>query len=96
MTIFITPAHEFSYEDAQIAVYHANKGEGLPKHEHLYTHATICHNGCCKVSLEGRSYTIDKYSQPLNLPANEWHEIEALEDNTVFSNIFAYGKNNAT
>ena len=44
------------------------------------------------VSLEGRNYTIDKNSQPLNLPAGEWHEIEALEDGTVFVNIFAEGK----
>jgi hypothetical protein len=27
-----------------------------------------------------------------NLIANEWHEIEALEDNTVFVNVFAEGK----
>ena len=25
----------------------------------------------------------------INLTANEWHEIEALEDNTVFINVFA-------
>jgi hypothetical protein len=53
----------------------------------------MCHSGSCKVSLEGRSYTINKNSQPLNLPAAEWHEIEALEDNTVFVNVFAEGKN---
>jgi quercetin dioxygenase-like cupin family protein len=85
--------HSFTYDSAQINVYHANKGEGLPSHKHIYSHATICHNGSCLVSLEGRSYTIDKYSKPLNLPANEWHEIEALEDDTVFVNIFAEGKN---
>lgn len=89
MTINIIPAHTFTYNGAQLNVYHADKGQGLNKHEHLYTHATVCHNGSCLVSLEGRSYTIDKNSQPLNLPANEWHEIEALEDNTVFVNVFA-------
>jgi hypothetical protein len=26
---------------------------------------------------------------PLNLLAGEWHEIEALEDGTVFVNVFA-------
>jgi quercetin dioxygenase-like cupin family protein len=52
----------------------------------------MCNAGSCLVSLEGRSYTIDKNSQPLNLPANEWHEIEALEDGTVFVNVFAEGK----
>jgi len=38
------------------------------------------------------SHKWQKYSQPLNLPANEWHEIEALEDETVFVNIFAENK----
>jgi quercetin dioxygenase-like cupin family protein len=58
----------------------------------MYNHATMCHNGSCLVSLEGRSYTINKDSVPLNLLANQWHEIEALEDNTVFVNIFSEGK----
>jgi len=31
-------------------------------------------------------------TQPVNLTANEWHEIEALEDVTVFVNVFAEGK----
>jgi quercetin dioxygenase-like cupin family protein len=84
--------HFFTYEGTQLNVYHANKGEGISKHSHTYSHATICHNGSCLVSLEGRSHTIDKNSQPLNLPAGEWHEIEALEDNTVFVNVFAEGK----
>jgi quercetin dioxygenase-like cupin family protein len=86
------PKHNFTYDGATLNVYHANIGEGLPHHQHVYSHATICHNGSCKVSLEGRSYTIDKNSQPLNLPAGEWHEIEALEDGTVFVNVFAEGK----
>lgn len=30
-----------------------------------------------------------KDTQPVNLRANEWHEIEALEDGTVFVNVFA-------
>ena len=88
----IAPAHSFTYASAQVNVYHADKGEGLLKHEHLYSHATVCHSGKCLVSLEGRSYIINKDSQPLNLPANEWHSIEALEDNTVFVNIFEDGK----
>ena len=93
MTIAVLPKHQFTYDGAQLNVYHANKGEGLPKHEHIYAHATICNAGSCLVSLEGRSYAINKDSTPLNLPANEWHEIEALEDGTVFVNVFAQGKN---
>ena len=92
MVVTISPTHQFTYDGAQLNVYHADKGQGLPKHEHNFSHATICHNGSCLVSLEGRSYIIDKNSQPLNLPAGEWHEIEALEDNTVFVNVFAEGK----
>lgn len=90
--INIAPRHSFMYDGAQLNVYHANKGEGLSKHSHSYSHATMCNAGSCLVSLEGRSYTVTKDSQPLNLPAGEWHEIEALEDGTVFVNVFAEGK----
>ena len=90
--ITIAPRHSFTYDGAQLNVYHADKCQGLEKHQHNYAHATICNSGSCLVSLEGRSYTIDKNSKPLNLPAGEWHEIEALEDGTVFVNVFAEGK----
>jgi quercetin dioxygenase-like cupin family protein len=93
MVNVVNPAHSFTYDGARLNIYHASKGEGLPSHSHVYAHATMCNSGSCKVSLEGRSYTINKNSQPLNLPAAEWHEIEALEDNTVFVNVFAEGKN---
>jgi quercetin dioxygenase-like cupin family protein len=91
--IAIQPKHLFVYDGASINVFHANKGEGLPSHSHVYAHATMCNAGSCLVSLDGRSYIMTKDSQPLNLPAGEWHEIEALEDGTVFVNIFAEGKN---
>jgi len=93
MTTNIIPAHVFTYAGCNLNVYHANKGEGLVRHEHTFNHATVCQSGSCLVSLEGRSYTMNKDSQPLDLPANEWHEIEALEDGTVFVNVFAEGKN---
>ena len=92
MTTTISPTHAFTYDGATLNVYHADKGEGLPQHSHTYSHATMCNAGSCIVRLEGRSHTINKYSQPLNLPAGEWHEIEALEDGTVFVNVFAEGK----
>jgi quercetin dioxygenase-like cupin family protein len=91
--IAVPPKHIFTYDGASINVFHANKGEGLPSHSHVYSHATMCNAGSCLVSLEGRSYTMTKDSQPMNLPAGEWHEIEALEDGTVFVNVFAEGKN---
>lgn len=92
MVTTVGPTHSFTYDGSQLNVYHADKGEGLPKHSHSFSHATMCNSGSCLVSLEGRSYIIDKNSQPLNLPAGEWHEIKALENNTVFVNVFAEGK----
>jgi quercetin dioxygenase-like cupin family protein len=86
------PKHSFKYAGAQVNVYHVNKNEGLPKHNHAYSHAVLCNSGSCLVSLEGRNYTINKNSKPLNLPAGEWHEIEALENETVFLTVFAEGK----
>lgn len=92
MTTPISPAHSFTYDGAVLNVYHANKGEGLPRHEHTYAHATFCTSGSCVVRKEGKELIVRKETQPLNLRAAEWHEIEALEDGTVFINVFAEGK----
>jgi quercetin dioxygenase-like cupin family protein len=75
-----------------VNVYHANKGQSLPRHEHTYAHLTMCHFGSCVVRKEGKEYILNKETQPINLKANEWHEIEALEDGTIFVNVFAEGK----
>jgi hypothetical protein len=88
MTILVEPKYSFNYEGASINIFHANKGEGLPKHEHIYAHATMCHSGSCIVRKENKEFVINKEHTPVNLKENEWHEIEALEDNTVFVNIF--------
>ena len=90
--IRIEPTHKLSYDGAVINIFHANKGEGLPRHEHMFSHATMCHAGSCIVRKEGRSLIMNKETQPIDLIANQWHEIEALEDNTVFVNVFAEGK----
>lgn len=90
--IMISPRHAFSYDGAQINVYHANKGEGLPRHSHSFAHATMCNSGSCWVRKEGKEVLVTKETQPINLAANEWHEIEAAEDGTVFVNVFAEGK----
>jgi quercetin dioxygenase-like cupin family protein len=90
--IGINPQHEFVYVGAHLDIYHANKGEGIPKHQHTFGHATICHNGSCSIKIKGKEKIINKHSGAFDLPANEWHEIEALEDGTVFVNVFAEGK----
>jgi quercetin dioxygenase-like cupin family protein len=88
----ITPVHQVTYDGATLAVYHANKGQGIPKHTHGYSHLTMCHAGSCLVTKENKSLTMTKDTQPVNLVGAEWHEIEALEDGTVFVNVFAEGK----
>ena len=90
--IALVPQHSFTYDGAVLSVFHANNGEGLPRHQHTWSHATICHNGSCIIRMEGKEKVINKHSGAFNLPANECHEIEALEDDTVFVNVFAEGK----
>jgi quercetin dioxygenase-like cupin family protein len=86
------PTHSFQYDAGSIAVWHVNKGEGLSKHSHLFAHATFCCAGSCIVRKENREIIVTPLTQPLSLVANEWHEIEAIEDGTVFVNAWASDK----
>jgi len=86
------PRFTVTYDGATLNVFHANKGEGLPRHAHSYAHLTMCHAGSCIIRKEGRELLMTKDTQPVNLLAVEWHDIEALEDGTVFVNVFAEGK----
>lgn len=92
MTVAINSAHSFTYDGAVMNIYHADKGQGLPRHSHMYAHATFCAAGSCVVRKDGKKLVMTKATQPVNLVANEWHEIEALENGTVFVNVFAEGK----
>lgn len=87
----VAPHTSFTYDGAILNIFYAKKGEGLPRHEHRYAHATVCTAGSCVVRKAVKELVITKYSEPLNLVHDEWHEIEALEDDTVFINIFAEG-----
>jgi quercetin dioxygenase-like cupin family protein len=88
----IAPSFTVTQNDTTLNVYHASKGEGLPRHEHVFSHLTMCHAGSCVVRNERRELVMTKNTQPVNLLANEWHELEALEDGTVFVNVFAEEK----
>jgi len=85
----ISPKHFFDYAGISVATYHANAGQGLPIHQHTYNHATVCHTGSCVVRVKGKEIRMEPGTMPIDLPANEYHEIEALKDGTVFTNIFA-------
>ena len=84
--------HSVTYDGAVLNVFHANKGQGLPRHEHAYSHLTMCHAGSCAVRKLGKELIMTKDTQPVNLLADGWHEIEALVDGTIFVNVFAEGK----
>jgi len=92
MIINKEPMHSFTYDGGSIGVWHVNKGEGLSKHIHTFAHATFCCSGSCVIRKENREIIINPLTQPISLVANEWHEIEALEDGTVFVNAWAEGK----
>ena len=92
MTVAVGAKHVFTYDGAIINIFHANRGEGLPRHEHNYAHASFCTAGRCVVRKENKQLIMDKTTTPVNLLENEWHEIEALEDGTVFVNVFAAHK----
>lgn len=92
MIAVLTPRFSVTQDGTTLNIYHPNKGQGLPKHEHVYSHITVCHTGSIIVRKEGKELVMTKDTQPVNLVANEWHEIEALEDGTVFVNVFAENK----
>jgi quercetin dioxygenase-like cupin family protein len=92
MIVALMPVHQLTYDNTSIFVYHADKGQGLPKHSHVFSHLTMVHAGSALITKEQKSLVMTKDTQPVNLTANEWHEIEALEDGTVFVNVFAEGK----
>ncbi len=92
MTTAVLPKYSFTYDGAVINIYHASKGEGLPAHSHIYSHATFCASGSCEIRKQNKKVIVTKDTQPINLVANEWHEIEAVEDGTVFVNVFAENK----
>jgi quercetin dioxygenase-like cupin family protein len=89
MILQAAPRHHFTYGGSAISVYHVGAGEGLPRHEHSHAHATICVSGSCVIRKANRELIMTKETQPVNLLPNEWHEIEALQDETVFINVIS-------
>lgn len=85
----LTVAHHVRNMGTIFNVYHANKDEGLPRHEHEFPHLTMCHSGSCVVRQENREFVMTKETPAHTFFEKEWHEVVALEDNTVIVNIFS-------
>ena len=92
MILNILPKFSVVQDSTILNIFHAKKGEGLKRHEHRYSHLTICSSGCLVIRKENKELIMTKDTQPVNLVADEWHEIESLEDGTVFINVFAEGQ----
>jgi len=84
--ISIPPITRYAYSGVYSLIYTANAGEGLPRHEHSFSHTTVCIQGKTIVRKEGKELEMTPEDAPLLLTANEWHEIEALAPNTIFMN----------
>jgi quercetin dioxygenase-like cupin family protein len=87
--IGVQPVHAFEYDGTQVNIFHPDKGQGIPRHDHPYSHATVVYAGRLLCTKENFRLEMTKETQPIVLKAGEWHELEAMEDGTVFSNIFA-------
>lgn len=92
----LEPVHSIAFAGVRLNLYHANAGEGLPRHEHDYPHLTMCLAGSCAVRKDGKQVVLMPHKKPLYLAHLEWHEIEALEGGTIFQNVYAEVTNERT
>jgi hypothetical protein len=86
--ITITPTEIKLAGDSKIVTYSANKGYGVSNDASKYPNAIVCLSGACSVKHAGKTQLIYKHGMPVNLAPNEPYEVESLEDNTFFANIF--------
>ena len=70
-----------------LGMFYVNKGDGIQRHLHQTDHSMLCASGSCIVRFDDHELVMDKNSEMILFPANVWHEIEALEDNTIFINV---------
>jgi hypothetical protein len=89
----LPPHYVFQYNGVTFSYYKGDKGEGLPKHEHTVSHLTFVASGKTCIRKENIYREMIAGDNPLNLKENEWHEIEILEDNTVFINVIGGNEN---
>ncbi len=88
MTIVTAVPVKLNYGTSNVNLYYAQKGQGIPRHEHPHRHATLVVAGSIVVRKEGKEKVVAKGDNAISLVENEWHEIEAIEDGTIFINVF--------
>lgn len=85
----LTPSHSFSFNGCRFDFFSAKKGEGLPRHEHVFPHITFCVSGELRVVKENTSRKLVYGDNAILLKAFEWHELVAESDDTAFFNVSA-------
>jgi quercetin dioxygenase-like cupin family protein len=83
--------HSFSAMGQTYIRYVFSTGEGLPKHIHDVDHLTIVASGKIKASTDTKEVERTPQDPPILFRASRFHEIIALEDNTVVLNVFEGG-----
>jgi quercetin dioxygenase-like cupin family protein len=85
--ITLLPLYTFEYKGSTITFYKGKAGEGLRKHEHNESHLTVLAAGKVCIRKQNAYKELVNGDKPINLKENEWHEIEILEDDTMFFNV---------
>ena len=67
------------------------KGDFEIQHAHEFDHTTLLAKGSVEITVEGQK-TVFVAPQMIFISKNKQHSIIALEDDTVFVNVFAEGK----
>lgn len=80
--------HSFSAMGQTYVRYVFASGEGLPKHIHDVDHLTIVAAGKIKVFTDTREVERTPQDPPILFRASRFHEIVALQDDTVVLNVF--------
>lgn len=88
----LIPKTSYTYAGVRHNIYHGGPGDGLPRHEHAYPHATVCIAGRLTVRKEGKEVDVTPEFGPIVLVSNEWHEIECMEPGSIFENTFVEGQ----
>lgn len=88
MIVNLQPIHNYALNGCSLNFFSGNTGEGLPLHEHTFAHLTYCSAGSMLVRVAGSEQVMTKNTKPVELPANIPHEIEILESNTSFINVY--------
>ncbi len=82
-------------ENLTVSTYFLEIGEKIRRHIHTFEHSTECTLGESEVEIEGvKIFRMKPGDSSYMLPANIYHELRAVEDNTIIVNKSYFGGHN--